>query len=209
MAIPNPHDSVLDLHMRIILIQLSQTDDRVSQHRNIIDSGEQYMLTRLNGEDDRADALDLHVGGVPKLDGASDIGVKLSEELPSIGHVMGGAGVEAPPVSLVVAGAITEEVCSRLIKVENITRCLRVPGAELTPPLVRRGPGRVVAVDTPRPNGQVCYSCGRRHLVPAAPPWAPPRVLPSARPRVSTWAPPRALLSLRPLIKGEDPPFFP
>jgi hypothetical protein len=78
------------------------------------------VLTRLGGEDDGADALDLHVGGVPKLNGASDIGVNLSEELPSSGHVMGGTGVEAPPVSLVVAGAIVEEgVCSWLIKVEE------------------------------------------------------------------------------------------
>jgi hypothetical protein len=68
--------------------------------------------------DDGADALDLHAGGVPKLDGTLDIRVKLSEELSSTGHVMGGAGIEAPPVSLVVAGAVAEEgVCSRLIKV--------------------------------------------------------------------------------------------
>jgi hypothetical protein len=34
--------------------------------------------------------------------------------------VMGGAGVEAPPISLVAAGAVAEEdVCSRLIKVEE------------------------------------------------------------------------------------------
>jgi hypothetical protein len=78
------------------------------------------VLTRLDGEDDRADALDLHAGGIPKIDGASDIGVKLSEELSSTGHVMGGVGVKAPPVSLVIAGAIAEEgVCSRLIKVEE------------------------------------------------------------------------------------------
>jgi hypothetical protein len=69
--------------------------------------------------------IEFHVGGIPKLDGALDIGVKLSEELPSTGHVMGGIGVEAPPVSLVVAGAIAEEgVCSRLIKVEE-SRCGR------------------------------------------------------------------------------------
>jgi hypothetical protein len=38
---------------------------------------------------------------------------------------MGGTGVEAPHVSLVVAGAIAEEgVCSRLIKVEE-SRCGR------------------------------------------------------------------------------------
>jgi hypothetical protein len=30
MVIPNPHDSVLDLHTRTALIQLSRTDDRVS-----------------------------------------------------------------------------------------------------------------------------------------------------------------------------------
>jgi hypothetical protein len=29
MAIPNPHDSILDLHMWTALIQLSQVDDRV------------------------------------------------------------------------------------------------------------------------------------------------------------------------------------
>jgi hypothetical protein len=81
------------------------------------------VLTRLDSEDDGADALDLHAEGIPILDGASDIGLKLSEELPSTGHVTGGAGVKAPPVSLVVAGAVTEEgVSSRLIKVEE-SRC--------------------------------------------------------------------------------------
>jgi hypothetical protein len=76
------------------------------------------VLTKLGGEDDEADALDHHVRGVPKLDRASDIGVKLSEELLLTCHVMGGAGVEAPPVSLVVAGAVAEEgVCTRFIKV--------------------------------------------------------------------------------------------
>jgi hypothetical protein len=125
MVILNPHDSVLDLHTRTALIQLSQADDRVLQRGDVVDSGEQSVLTRLGGEDDGADALDLHVGGIPKLDRASDIGVKLSEELPSTGHVMGGAGVEAPPVSLVTAGAVAEEgMCSRLIKVEE-SRCGR------------------------------------------------------------------------------------
>jgi hypothetical protein len=81
------------------------------------------VLTRLGGEDNRVDALDLHAGGIPKLDGASDIGVKLSEEHLSTGHVMGGTGVEAPPVSLVAAGPIAEEgVCSRLMKVEESRR---------------------------------------------------------------------------------------
>jgi hypothetical protein len=123
MVIPNPHDSVLDLHTRIALIQMSHADDRVPQRGDVVDSGEQSVLTRLGGEDDRTDALDLHAGGVLKLDGASDIGIKLSEELLSTGHVMGGAGVEAPPVSLVVAGAVAKEgVCSRLIKVEE-SRC--------------------------------------------------------------------------------------
>jgi hypothetical protein len=125
MVIPNPHDSVLDLHTRTALIQLSQADDRVPQCGDVIDSGEQSVLTRLGGEDDGADTLDLHAGGIPKFDGASDIGVKLSEELPSTGHVMGGAGVEAPPVSLVAAGAVVEEgVCSRLIKMQE-SRCGR------------------------------------------------------------------------------------
>jgi hypothetical protein len=51
----------------------------------------------------------------------------------------------------------------------EITRCLRVSGAELAPPLpVQRGPGHVVAIDTLWPNGQACHSCGRRCLVPAS-----------------------------------------
>jgi hypothetical protein len=83
------------------------------------------VLIKLSGEDDEADALDLHARGIPKLDGASDIGVKLREEFLSIGHVMGGASVEASPVSLVVARAIIEEsICSWLIKVEE-SRCSR------------------------------------------------------------------------------------
>jgi hypothetical protein len=81
MAILNPHDSIIDLHTQIALIQLSQADDGVPQRGDVVDSGEQYVLTRLGGKDDRSDALDLHAGGVPKLDRASDIGVKLSEEL--------------------------------------------------------------------------------------------------------------------------------
>jgi hypothetical protein len=104
---------------------LSQDDDRVPQRGNIVDSGEQSVLTRLGGEDDGADALDIHTRDIPKLDRASDIRVKLSEKLPSTGDVMGGTGVEAPPVSLVIAGAVAEEgVCSRLIKVEE-SRCGR------------------------------------------------------------------------------------
>ena len=59
--------------------------------------------------------------GIPKLDGASDARIKLGEELPSTGHVMGGAGVEAPPVNL-VAGAVAEGVCFWLVKVEE-SRC--------------------------------------------------------------------------------------
>jgi hypothetical protein len=78
------------------------------------------VLTGLGGEDHGADALDLHAGGISELDGASNAGVKLGEEVPSTGHVMGGTGVEAPPVSLVVAGAIAEEgVCLRLVEVEK------------------------------------------------------------------------------------------
>jgi hypothetical protein len=81
------------------------------------------VFTRLSGEDDGADTLDLHAGGIPKLDRASNIRVKLSEEFPLTSHVMGGTGVEAPPVRLVIAGAIAKEgVCSRFIKVEE-SRC--------------------------------------------------------------------------------------
>ena len=69
--------------------------------------------------------FDLHAGGISKLDGASDARVKLGEELPSTGHVMGGAGVEAPPVSLVVVRAVAEEgMCFLLIEVEE-SRCGR------------------------------------------------------------------------------------
>jgi hypothetical protein len=78
------------------------------------------VLTRLGGEDHGTDALDLHAGGISKPDEASDAGVKLGEELPSASHVVGGTGVEAPPVGLVIAGAVAEKgVCLRLVKVEE------------------------------------------------------------------------------------------
>ena len=77
------------------------------------------MLTRLGGEDDGANTLDLHAGGIPKLEGASDARVKLGEELPSAHHVMGGAGVEDPPINLVIAGAVAEGgTRPRLVEVE-------------------------------------------------------------------------------------------
>jgi hypothetical protein len=57
----------------------------------------------------------------------------------------------------------------RLMPLE-IIRYLHMPGAELTPPPLpmRRGPGHIVAVDTPWPNSQACHSCGRRRLMPAS-----------------------------------------
>jgi hypothetical protein len=83
------------------------------------------VLIRLGGEDDGANTVDLHARGIPKPNGASDVRVQLSEKLPLTGHVIGGVGVEAPPVSLIVARVIAEEgMCSRLIKVEE-SRCGR------------------------------------------------------------------------------------
>jgi hypothetical protein len=70
------------------------------------------VLTRLSGEDDGADTLDLDAGGIPKLDGALDIGVKFSEELQSIGHVMGGTGVEAPPVNVSLPEPLSRRACA-------------------------------------------------------------------------------------------------
>jgi hypothetical protein len=48
----DPHDSMLNLHARTVLIQLSQADDRVPQCGDVVDSSEQPMLTRRGGEDD-------------------------------------------------------------------------------------------------------------------------------------------------------------
>ena len=66
MAIPDVQYLVLDLHARAVLIQLSQADDGVPQRGDVVDTGEQPMLTSLGGEDDGADALDLHGGGDPE-----------------------------------------------------------------------------------------------------------------------------------------------
>jgi hypothetical protein len=108
-GVPDPHDSLLDLHERTVLIQLSQADDRVPQRRDVVDSGEQPVLIRRGGEYDSADALDLYAGGVPKLDRALDARVELGEELPLAGHVMSGAGVEAPSFDHFIAGAVAVE----------------------------------------------------------------------------------------------------
>jgi hypothetical protein len=68
------------------------------------------MLTKHGGEDDRVDAIDFHTGGVSKLDEALDTRVKLGKELPSTSHMVGGAGVKAPPASLVIVGAVAKEL---------------------------------------------------------------------------------------------------
>jgi hypothetical protein len=120
MAILDMQDPVLDLHAQAILIQLSQADDGVPQRGDVVDTDEQLVLAGLGGEDDGADALDLHGGGVPELDGASNVGVELGEELPLPGHVVGGAGVEVSPVDLVAARPVAEEdVGPRLVEVEE------------------------------------------------------------------------------------------
>jgi hypothetical protein len=87
----------------------------------------------------------------------------------------------------------------------EITRCLRVLGAELAPPpLVRRGPGHVVAVDTAWPNGQACHSCGRRRLVSASGcRWR-------RRGRLRGHYPQHVLApGFLPPVEGGDSPFFP
>jgi hypothetical protein len=96
MAILDAQYPVLDLHTQAILIQLYQVDDGVSQCGNVVDTGEQPVLASLSSEEDGAHALDLHGGGVPELDGASDDGVELGEELSPPCHVVGGANVEVP-----------------------------------------------------------------------------------------------------------------
>jgi hypothetical protein len=49
--VPDPHDFVLDLYTRIVLIQLSQADERVP-HGDVVDSCEQLVLYRRGGKDD-------------------------------------------------------------------------------------------------------------------------------------------------------------
>jgi hypothetical protein len=99
---------------------MCQADDRVPQRGDVVDFGEQFVLSRCGDEDDEADTLDLYTGGVPKHDRASIARVKLGDELPSAGHVMGGVGVEAPSFDYVFARAIAEEsTCFWLIKVEE------------------------------------------------------------------------------------------
>jgi hypothetical protein len=53
--------------MRTALIQLSQADDRVPQRGNVVDSDEQPVVTRRDGENNSADVLDLYDGGIPNL----------------------------------------------------------------------------------------------------------------------------------------------
>ena len=84
------------------------------------------MLAVPGDEDYGASALDLYGGGVPELDGASNVGVELGEELPPACHVVGGAGVEAPPIDLVAGAepAAEEGMCLGLVEVEK-SRCSR------------------------------------------------------------------------------------
>ena len=103
---------VLDLHTRAILIQLSQADDGVPQHGDVVDTGEHPVLAGLGGEDDGADALDLHGGGVTELDGALYAGVQVRELTPT-SHMVGGAGVEVPAVDLVITGLVPRKAWAR------------------------------------------------------------------------------------------------
>jgi hypothetical protein len=63
MTIPNLHDSILDLHTRTALIQLSQADGRVPQRGDVVNSGEQSVLTRLSSEDDGCSCYRLRIEG--------------------------------------------------------------------------------------------------------------------------------------------------
>jgi hypothetical protein len=186
------------------------------------------VLTRLSSEDDGADALDLNIGGIPKLDGALDIGVNLSEELPSTSHVMGGVGVEDPPASLAIVGVVAEErVCSF-----NSSRWRKATTVDAA------GDNLMLACARSRAGSSSTYVMwawahhGYRHSLaqcpslpllwqalshadfwlPAAPPWVPLQPPCLTRPRTSAWAPLcalRGLPCLRLPIEEEDSPFFP
>jgi hypothetical protein len=209
MMIPNFHDSVLDLHTRTALIQLSQADDRVPQRGDVVDSGEQSVLTRLGGADDRADAFDLHTGGIPKLDGASDIGVKLSEELPSVLSLLEplprrvcalGSSRWRRAVTADAAGDNSMLACARSRAGSSSSICATWVWSH-------RGCRHSLAQWASL--SQLWQAPSRAGFwLPAAPPWA----LPSAHPCAPAWAPPCDLCRLprlRPPVEGGDSPFFP
>jgi hypothetical protein len=77
------------------------------------------VLAGLGCEDDGADILDVHGGGVPELDGASHVGVQVGEVLSLPDHVVGGAGVEVPATDHAVAGPSgTKDMGARFVEVE-------------------------------------------------------------------------------------------
>jgi hypothetical protein len=81
------------------------------------------MSTVLAGEEDGTLALDPGDGAIAKLDGTTELGVDLTEDVPWPDHVVGGTGVEDPlaVVDLLHWSEISEDLL--LHNVDDVVRC--------------------------------------------------------------------------------------
>jgi hypothetical protein len=83
------------------------------------------MPTILAVEDDGALALDLGDGAVTELNGVTNLGVELGEDVSRPGHVVGGTGVEDPVAVVILLHQIEIGEDLLLLDVDNTVRCYR------------------------------------------------------------------------------------
>jgi hypothetical protein len=115
--------STVDVDATLHLVEPSEAHNAGPQPRNEVHSSECAVPTVLASEDDGTLALDLGDGVVAELDGAVDLGVKLGEDVPRLGHVAGGTGVEDPSdvVVLLRRSEISKDLL--LLDVDDAMRC--------------------------------------------------------------------------------------
>jgi hypothetical protein len=93
VLIEDPQHAMVDDDATVGLVELTDVEDACLQPRDEVHTSKGAVLAALTDEDDVASALNLRDGAVTEFHLATDLGVKLGEEMLDTDHMVGGTHV--------------------------------------------------------------------------------------------------------------------
>jgi hypothetical protein len=124
LDIPDPHDSSRNGRLESGLIKHTNTDYVGGQLQNEVNIDECAVLTVLAVEQHGPHPFDLHHRAISELHRVVDHAVEVGEHGLAPPHMVGGAGIEDPPMAFNLL--LVAEVCQDLFLHQvNCSRCPR------------------------------------------------------------------------------------
>lgn len=102
----HPHHPVLHQYLVATLIKLTKREDVRCQPWQVVDVVQHVVLSTLAGELNGLGPLDPSNLAVPEADRAGDATVDAGERRPGPRHVIGGPGVQHPPLGVSSVGVV-------------------------------------------------------------------------------------------------------